>query len=172
MPNGVFPVPEFRRTPSRAGGTRPSLAARWRLRWRRGHLGEQLARDTDPTTSAELDLRSAQLRSRAERSRLANSLVEALGDARGPNLGAFAVRTRRRHAAIRESADVLLALVLRLREDGPIEVRGAALTALLVDRRLSPLHHGEGRDLPEAVHAAHVALDVPDRGAYDLAAAA
>ena len=34
MPNGVFPVPEFRPTPTRAGGTRPSLATRWRLRWR------------------------------------------------------------------------------------------------------------------------------------------
>lgn len=172
MPNGVFPFPEFRPTLSRAGGMRPSLAARWRMRWQRTRLDEQLARDTDPTTSAELGLRAAQLRSSAECSRLANSLVELLGDARGPNLGAFGVRTRRRHAAIRESADDLLALVLRLREDDPIEVRGAALTALLVDHRSGPLRHGEGRDLHDAIHAAHVALDAADRGAHDLEAAA
>ena len=172
MPNGVFPVPEFRPTPTRAGGTRPSLAARWRMRWRRSRLDEQLARDTDPTMSAELGLRAAQLRSGAERSRLANSLVEVLGDARGPNLGAFTVRTRQRHAAIRESADDLLALVVRLREEEPIAVRGAAMTSLLVDRRISPLRHGEGRELHLAIRAAHVALDAPDRGAHDLAAAA
>jgi hypothetical protein len=77
-----------------------------------------------------------------------------------------------RPAAIRESADELLALVLRLREDGPIEMRGAALTALLVDHRSSPLRHGDGRDLHDATHGAHVALDVADRGAYDLTVAA
>ncbi len=172
MPNGVFPVPEFRPTPTRAGGTRPSLADRWRMRRRRGRLDEQLARDTDPTTSAELGVRAAQLRSSAERSRLANSLVEVLGGARGPNLGAFRVSTRQRHAAIRESADELLALVLRLRDDEPIAVRGAAMVALLVDRRSSPLRHGDGRDLQLAVRAARVGLDVADRGADELAAAA
>ena len=172
MPNGVFPVPEFRPTPIRAGGTRPSFADRWRVRWRRSRLDEQLARDTDPTASAELGLRAAQLRSSPERARLANSLVEVLGDARGPNLGAFRTRTRQRHAAIRESADDLLALVLRLREDEPVAVRGAAMTALLVDRRSSPLRHGERRDMQQAIRAAHVALDVADRRAHDLAAAA
>jgi hypothetical protein len=172
MPNGVFPVPEFRPTPTRAGRTRPSFADRWWMRWRRSRLDEQLARDTDPTTSAELGLRAAQLRSSAERSRLANFLVEVLGDAPGPNLGAFRVSTRQRHARIRESADELLALVLRLRDDEPIAVRGAAMTALLVDRRSSPLRHGDGRDLQLAIRAAHVALDERDRGAHNLAAAA
>ena len=147
MPNGVFPVPEFRPTPTRAGGTRPSFATRVVAALARSRLDEQLARDIDPTTSAELGLRAAQLRSREERSRLANSLVEVLGDARGPNLGAFGRRTRQRHAAIRESADELLALVLRLRDDEPIAVRGAAMTALLVRRPSSPLRHGDGRGL-------------------------
>jgi hypothetical protein len=172
MPNGVFPVPEFRPTPTRAGGMRPSFADRWWMRWRRGRLDEQLARDIEPTTSAELGLRAAQLRSRAERSRLANSLVEVLGDARGPDLGAFRISTRQQHAPIRESADELLALVLRLREDEPIAVRGAAMTALLVDRRSSPLRHGDERALQLAVRGARVALDVADRRAHDLAAAA
>jgi hypothetical protein len=172
MPNGVFPVPEFRPTPTRAGVTRPSFADRWWMRWRRSRLDEQLARDTDPTASGELGLRAAQLRSSAERSRLANSLVEVLGDARGPNLGAFRTGTRQRHAVIRDSADELMALVLRLREDEPIAVRGAAMVALLVVRRSSPLRHGDGHDLQHALRTAHVALDVPDRRAHDLAAAA
>jgi hypothetical protein len=172
MPNGVFPVPQFRPTPSRAGRTHASLAARWRMLWRRNRLDERLARGTDPATSAELGLRAAQLRSREERSRLANSLVDALGHARGPNLGAFRMTTRQRHKAIRESADDLMSLVLRLRNDEPIAVRGAAQAALLVDRGSSPLRHDEGRDLQYAIRAAHVALDASGPDAHDLAAAA
>ena len=172
MPNGVFPVPQFRPTPSRAGHTHPSLAARWRMRWRRGSLAEQLARGTEPATSDELGLRGTRLLSREERARLANALVEALGAARGPNLGAFTVRTRQRNAAIQECADDLMALVLRLRDDEPIAVRGAAMTALLVDRRSSPLRNDDGRDLQYAIRAARVALDAPGGEARDLAAAA
>jgi hypothetical protein len=172
MPNGVFPVPQFRPTPVRAGGTHPSLAARWRLRWRRTRLDEELARGTDPTASAELALRAAQLRSRGERSRLANSLIEAVGDARGANLGAFRVGTRQRYAAIRDSADDLIALALRLRDDEPIAVPGAAMTALLVDRASSPLRRDDGHDLRPAVRAAGVNLDAPEQNAPELAAAA
>jgi hypothetical protein len=172
MPNGVFPVPEFRPTPERAGGTHPSLAARWRLRWRRSRLDEELARGTDPAASAELALRAAQLRSRDERSRLANSLIEAVGDARGPNLGAFRVRTRQRHAAIRDSADDLIALARRLQDDEPITVRGAAMTALIADRASSPVRRDDGRELHHAVRAARVNLDAPDQDTRELAAAA
>jgi hypothetical protein len=172
MPNGVFPVPEFRPTPDRAGGTHPSLATRVVASLARIRLDEELARGTDPAASSELALRAAQLRSRKERSRLANSLIEALGDARGPNLGAFGRRTRQRHSAIRDSADELLALVLRLRDDEPIAVRGAAMTALLVRGPSSPLRYGDGRGLQYAVRAAHVAVAASDRGTHDLAAAA
>ena len=170
MPNGVFPVPEFRPTPERAGGTHPRLAARWRLHSRRSRLDEELARGTDPTSSAELALRAAQLRSREERSRLANSLIETVGDARGRNLGAFRVRTRQRDAAIRDSADDLIALALRLRDDEPIAVRGAAMTALLVERASSPLRHDDGHELHHAVRVARVNLEGQD--ARELAAAA
>ena len=60
MPSGIFPVPKFRPVPDRA---RPTLA--------------------DPAKNSELNLRAGQLRSRAERSRVANALEEALGDASG-----------------------------------------------------------------------------------------
>jgi hypothetical protein len=169
MPSGIFPVPEFRPVPARR---RPTLAARIRTRWTRKRLDEQLARGADPGTSAQLMLRAAQLRSRSERSRLANALVKALGDARGPNLGAFRMRTGRQHAVIREYADDLLALVGRLRDDRPVETRGVAMAARLVDDGASPLHRYDGQDLQHGIRAARFALDTPSATAGDLAAAA
>lgn len=139
MPNGIFPLPAIQPDPGRSGRTRPSHAAR------------------------------RQLLSGEERSRLANRLVTLLGDARRSNLGAFRKKTRARHAAIRHSADDLMALVLRLRDGEPITARGAAMTALLVDKA-SPLRRGEGRNLQYAIRAARVALDGPDGYVSDLAA--
>jgi hypothetical protein len=82
MPNGIFPVPPFDSRPGDTASRRPSLAVRTRTWWRRNRLDDELAHGADPATSAELSLRAAQLRSRSERSRLANALVEALGNAR------------------------------------------------------------------------------------------
>jgi hypothetical protein len=172
VPNAIFPVPEFHSEPSRAVRTRPSLAVRMRTHWGRSRLDDELARATDPSTSAELSLRAAQLRSFAERSRLANELVKALGDARGPNLGAFRAKTRRQHARIRQYSDELLALVRRLRGDQPIDVRGAAMTARLVNNRAGPLYREGGQDLQDALLAARDALEVTHRGTHVLARAA
>ncbi|MGH2743381.1 MAG: hypothetical protein ACREX8_05945 [Gammaproteobacteria bacterium] len=162
MPSGIFPVPEFRPVPARARPTRST----------RRRLDEELARGADPDTSPELRLRAAQLRSRSERSRLANALVEALGDARGPNLGAFRLKTRRQHAVIREYADDLRALVDRLRDDQPVDVRGAAMTARLVDNRASILHRNGGQHMQHEIRAARFALDAPGPTAQHLPAAA
>lgn len=140
MPNGIFPLPAIQPSLGRSGRTRPSHAAR------------------------------RQLLSGEERSRLANRLVTLLGDARRSNLGAFRKKTRARHAAIRHSADDLMALVLRLRDGEPITARGAAMTALLVDRKASPLRRGAGRNLRNAIRAARVALEEPDGYVSDLAA--
>jgi hypothetical protein len=169
MPSGIFPVPEFRPVPARA---RRRLAVGIRTRRRRGRLDEQLARGTEPATSAELTQRAAQLRSRAERTRVANTLVQALGDARGPNLGAFTVKRRRQHAAIREHAHELLALVARLRDDQPVAVQGAAMSARLVDDRSGPLHRGGGQHLRHEIRAARFALDATGTTAEHLAEAA
>jgi hypothetical protein len=170
--NRIFPIPKFRSTHRHVVGTPPSLGIRIRTRWRRSRLDNELARGIDPGVSAELGLRAAQLRSPAERSRLANALVKALGDARGPNLRAFTLKTERQHAAIRESAEDLTALVLRLRDDQPIGVRGAAMTARLVNDGASPLRGDDGQALQYAIRAARVALDATDRRTQDLAAAA
>jgi hypothetical protein len=171
-PLGAFPLPEFHTAPDRSRGERPSLALRVRTRLRRDRLDSELARGADPAASAELGLRAAQLHSEAGRRRLANELVETLGDARGPNLGAYRMKTRRRHAAIRESAEDLLALALRLRDDRPTGVRGAAMTAVLLNNGASPLLRDRAEDLQRALRAARVALDTTGPDAQDLARAA
>jgi hypothetical protein len=170
MPPGVFPVPNFR--PSGNEPMRPSLALRVRTRRRRNRLDSELARGVDPTASAELALRAAQLRSESGRRELANALEETLGDARGPNLGAFRMRTRRQHAAIREAASDVQALVTRLRAGEPIDVRGAAMTARLLNDGASPLHQDSGEDLRHAIRAAWVALSSTRRATEELARAA
>jgi hypothetical protein len=171
VPSGVFPVPEFRSASPR--GERKSLAVRLRTRFRRDRLDAELARGGDPSASAEHMLRASQLRSPVERARLANALIEALGRARGPNLGAFTRKAQRRDAAIRQSADDLLALALRVRDDRPTEVEGAAMTARLVSDRASALHRGPAHELQAAARAARVALDSATARAHEelLAAA-
>jgi hypothetical protein len=172
MPNGIFPVPQFHHDPTPRTAMRASLVARVRTRLRRNDLDEQLARGVDPETSVDLRLHAAQLLSSSGRSMLANGLVEALGDARGPHLGAFRMRTRHRHAAIREAADDLRPLVLRLRDEQPIEIRGAAMAALLLNDRGSPLYRESGPELQVALRAARAALDAPDPARRSLATAA
>lgn len=171
MPSGVFPVPKFRSAPDR--GDRMSLAVRLRTRFRRDRLDAELAQGGDPSASAELTFRASQLRSPGERARLANTLIKALGDARGPNLGAFTRKAQRRDSAIRQSADDLLALALRLRDDQPIDVEGAAMTARLVNDRASALNRGPAHELQAATRAARLALDTTPASAHEelLAAA-
>jgi hypothetical protein len=169
MPSAIFPVPEFRPVPPRA---RPSATVRLLTRLKRPSLDVELSRGVDPAARAELHLRAAQLRSPAERGRLANALVEALGDARGPNLGAFRAKARLQQAVVRQNADDLLALALRLRDDRPVDVRGAAMVARLVDDRTGPLHRIGGRNLHDAIRAARLALDSTGETAQPLAAAA
>ena len=168
MPNGIFPVPLFQTQPS-AG---PTLGLRLRTRWTRNRLDRELASGADPASTPELTLRAAQLQSRAVRSRLANAIVEMLGRAHQPNLGRFTAGGRQQHAEIREYADNLRALVARLRDDRPIDIQGAAMTARLVNDRSSPLHRTGGEGLVSAVLSARLALDRAGQGRQDLATAA
>jgi hypothetical protein len=167
MPSGIFPVPEFHPTP---GGSAPSLAVRIWTRLRRNPLDQELALGADPDGSASLGHRASQLRSRGERARLANALVETLGDARRGE--PVTIRVRPQRAAVRGSADDLLRLVLRLRDDRPIDVRGAAMTARLVSDRAGPLRRPGDVDLQDAIRAAHTALDTPAQTTHELATAA
>jgi hypothetical protein len=172
MPDGDSAHPHLSRDPSSSVRPRPSLAVRILTRLRRKTLDEELARGADANASAALRLRAEQLRLPAERVRLANSLVEALGEARGGYLGAFRMKNRQRNDAIRESGDDLLALVERLRDNRPVHVRGAAMTARLLDASASALRHDGGPELQRAVRAALVALDATSSAAEDRAPAA
>jgi hypothetical protein len=70
-------------------------------------------------------------------------------------------------------ADDLTALVVRLRDDDqPIAVRGAAITARLLNNGASPLHRANGQDLQHAIRAAQVALNATGWDTQDLATAA
>jgi len=167
MPNGIFPVPEFHPTPSRSG---PSLAVRIWTRLRRNRLDHELALGADPAASAALGLRTVQLRSRNERARLANALVETLGDARRGE--PVTIRVRPQRPVVRACADDLMALVLRLRDDHPVDVRGIAMTARLASDGASPLRRGGDVDLHHAIRAAHMALDTSAQTTHELATAA
>jgi hypothetical protein len=168
VPNGIFPVPQFHSHPSRG----PSFGLRLRTRWRRDHLDGELASGTDPASSPELTLRAAQLQSQAVRSRLANAIAEMLGRAYEPNLGRFTVTGAQQNAEIGEYADNLKALVARLRDDRPIDIQGAAMTARLVNDRSSPLYLAGDHGLGSAVLSARLALDRSAEVRQDLASAA
>jgi hypothetical protein len=169
MSTGNSPLPRFARETGSAVPERPPLGVRIRTRWRRAKLDDELARAVDPSSSAELTLRAGQLTSPEGRTKLANTLLERLGSARAPYLGAFRKKLRRRDDAIRKAADDLSALVRRLRDVHPVDVRGAAMTARLLKDRSSPLNRGGEAELRHAVRAALVALDVTGRDAPDLA---
>lgn len=170
MPNGMFPFPTFDPRSSDTAGSRPSLAVRLRTWFSRNRLDEELADGVDPAASPEHSLRAAQLRSPAERTRLANALVKALGDARRAK--PVAIKSRPQRAELRDCADDLLALVLRLRDDRPIDIRGAAVTARLLSDGASPLYRSGGEDLRHALRAAQLALDPSMPAQQGLARAA
>src|SRR4051794_5796647 len=106
---------------------------RLRTRRHRNRLDEQLAAGATPDTRTPLGRRAAELQLPANRARLANALVETVGEARrGEPMSA---RRRPQRAEVRAQAEGVLALASRLRESTPIDVRGAALAALLVNDR-------------------------------------
>jgi hypothetical protein len=172
MPNGVFPIPKFRSRPGPAGDARPSLSLRMRVRWTRNHLDDDLASGADPASSPELSLRAAQLQSQTVRSRLANAIVEVLGKAHERNLGRFTASGHRQHAEIRKYADNLRGLVARLRDDHPIDLQGAAMTARLVNDRTGPLYRQGDGGLGSAVLSVRLALDRSAAVEQDLSHAA
>ena len=169
MPSGVHPG-SMHSESTESSRTSANLAVRIRTRLRRGRLDRQLAQGADPAASAELELRATQLRSAAERARIANALVETLGDAHRNE--PVTVRPRPQRAAVRDAADEILALALRLREDRPVDPRGVAMAARLVDNRTSPMHRHDVGDLHDAIGSALSALDATREPADDLQAQA
>jgi hypothetical protein len=149
MPSGIYPVPPFHQHRGARRSFPPSPGQRLRTWWERDLLDEQLAQGDDREATPELRLRAAQLVSPAERVKLANGVETVVRETRG------------RQAAVRASADDLLALAQRLCDERPIDVRGAAMTRrLLTDRATSPLYRADVESsLQEAVRSARLALD-------------
>jgi hypothetical protein len=164
MPYGIFPAPESR--DSDKGGAGTSLPVRIRTRLGRAELDRTLANGADPEGSAELALRAEQLNSPAERARIANALVEALGDARRGE--PMTLRLRPQREAVRDAADDILALVLRLRDDRPAGIAGVAAAARLADDRRGPMYRHDARDLHDAIRSSLSALEATSKPAEDL----
>lgn len=169
MPSGVFPVPK-RRDLGKSDAQVPSLAVRIRTRLGRPALDSELANGADPADSAALALRAEQLSTRAERARIANGLVEALGDARRGE--PVTLRLRPQRAVVRDAADDIHALVLRLRGDLPVGIAGVAAAARLVDDRRSAMYRDDAGDLHHAIRSAQSALDATREPAREFAAQA
>ena len=167
MPNRISPVSESHSQASPG----PRLALRPRS-WRRDRLDGELASGADPASSPDLTWRSAQLQSQAVRTRLANALGEMLARAHEPNLGRATVTGKQENPQILQYAENLRALVARLRDDRPIDVQGAAMTARLVDDSTSPLYGDDDQDLGSALLSARLALDRSAQVRHDLAGAA
>ena len=148
----------------------PSLATLIRTRLSRAMLDAELAYGADPAGSVELALRAEQLRSRAERARIANALVETLGDARRGE--PMTLRSRPQRAVVRRAADEIVALALRLRDDRPAGIAGLAAAARLADDRRGPMYRDDAGDLDRAIRSALSAMDPIAERTADLHAEA
>jgi hypothetical protein len=172
MPNGIYPVPVFRPYFGTSQGARPTLGLRLTTRWHRDRLDEQLARGADPGDSPELNLRSRQLESRAVRLELADTVGFVVREAH-MHQAAPPARLSLRRAEVRRCLNDLLALAERLRDDRPVDVRGVAMTRLLLTDGASALYDvAAPLSLQHTVRSARLALDPPDAGQAALAAAA
>lgn len=176
MLGGQHPVDEhpMRITPS---NTRPSLPRGWlprrcrgpllgglrlrcRARWERGHLDEQLASGADPIESDELSLRTGQLSSAESRDRIAAALERAVELADQEILPPPVVPPRISREEIRDCRTLLLDLARCVRDAGPSDVQGLAMTARLISDNGSPLYRGGSTELlASAVFSALFALE-------------
>ena len=160
MPNGIYPIFPLQirqRSAPQAHAVRAGLGLRLRTWWRRDRLDEQIANGDDPRTSAELTLRAEQLGTAAERVRLAEHLEGVLRQAREQTPQIHRLVRRRQ---VEACADELVALAHRLRDDQPIDLRGAAMTAQLLSDPRGPLYYRRASvPLQEAVRSARLALD-------------
>jgi hypothetical protein len=148
------------------------LLLRIRPRWQRDALDEKLAYGADPTARAELALRAAQLRSREGRVEIATGIERVLSEVgdQWPPVVSQIVPVH--HSAIRQNARDLYALTRRLRDDEPLDVRGAAMASRLSNDGSGPLYRDGNGDLAHAVRAARLALDPVAPADWDVAAAA
>jgi hypothetical protein len=138
-------------------GMPSTISLRIRTWWLRDELDELLAHGAEPMSDPLLGRRAGQLCSRSTRADLADSLEDALRDAR--SLWSLSARLPLRRAALLGCADEVLAVARRLREPEPIDVAGIAMVARLVFDGTSPLYRDGAITLRYALRSARLALD-------------
>jgi hypothetical protein len=115
----------------------PRIPISWRILLQRRELDRRLASGEDPSSSALLALRGAQLTSEASRGRLARSLDALIAPRSGPVGLSSVLRPR---ADLRDSRIVLRALQGRLVGEERLEPGGIALLKWLVGDSASVLY--------------------------------
>ena len=132
-----------------------------RIWWLRDELDDRLAHGASPGIDPILSRRAEQLRSRSTRKHIADGLQDALDEAR--KTWSVSARLPLRRAEIRACADDVGALVARLRDDRPIDVRGAAMASRLLFDGNGPLYR-DTAPLRYALRSARLALDPIELG--------
>jgi hypothetical protein len=140
----------------------PKLGARLRARLNSSQLDRRLADGADPAESPELTLRARRLTGRTYRSRLADSLDEAVRVAERREVRVSAVPPLAARE-VRASRASLIELALALRGGGPVAPAGVALAERLLIDGSGPLYVTSGHDaLWLAARRATVALELSD----------
>jgi hypothetical protein len=124
--------------------------------WHRDELDDRLAHGANPAGEPILARRAEQLRSRKGRADIADGLQDALDESR--KAWSVSAKLPLRRAEIRGCADDVVALVTRLRDERPIDVRGAAMAARVLFDGTGPLYR-ESSELRYQLRAALLALD-------------
>jgi hypothetical protein len=132
---------------------------RVRTWWMRDELDDRLAHGTSAGTDPALSRRAEQLRSASTRKHIADGLQSALDESR--KAWSVSARLPLRRAEIRACADDVADLVARIRDDQPIDVRGAAMASRLLFDGNGPLYR-DTAPLRYALRSARLALDPID----------
>jgi hypothetical protein len=124
--------------------------------WQRDELDDRLAHGATPASDPTLARRAEQLHSRKGRADIADGFQDALDESR--KAWSVSAKLPLRRAEIRACADDIAALVARLRDERPIDVRGAAMAARLLFDGAGPLYR-ESSELRYQLRSALLALD-------------
>jgi hypothetical protein len=124
--------------------------------WHRDELDDRLAHGANPAGEPILARRAEQLRSPKGRAHIADGLQDALDESR--KAWSVSAKLPLRRAEIRACANDVAALVTRLRDERPIDVRGAAMAARVLFDGTGPLYR-ESSELRYQLRSALLALD-------------
>jgi hypothetical protein len=105
----------------------PRLSTRLRVFLRRRSLDHRLADGAAPQSSPELELRARQLVSRADRSRIAESIDRLLAEARSGARSRWSSAVPVDRGAIAAAAPLLSRIAAVLELEGPIYCQGVAM---------------------------------------------